>query len=134
MINFITASAEPVNPLAVLVTGFVIVFVVLLLLIGIIKLYSSIVSGVMSKVEKKNALKVSASQAPTAEVSLESEISVQPDNTDDMQIVAVISAAVAAYYGSDSNVRVHSIRRSKPSRSEWATAGINENIMSRRGF
>ena len=133
MTKFITASAEPVNPMAVLVTGFVSVFVVLLLLIGIIKRYSFIVSSVFSRMEKKKALKNSA----TAVASEETPVPIPSEDSGDsvdLQTIAVIAAAVTAYYGSDSKVRIHSVRRAKTQRSEWATAGINENIMARRGF
>lgn len=133
MTKFITASATQNDSLVILITGFVIVFVVLLLLIGIIKLYSSIVSAVFNAIEKKKAKKAEKATETVVETT---PVSVPVSSSDslDLQTIAVIAAAVTAYYGGDSKVRIHSVRRAKPQRSEWATAGINENIMARRGF
>ena len=132
MTEFITASANQSDSLVVLITGFVIVFAVLLLLIGIIKLYATLVSSVFSSIEKKKAKKEEKAQTVASQPQVLPE-AVSSD-TLDPQTVAVIAAAVTAYYGGDKSVRVSSIRRAKSQRSEWATAGINENIMARRGF
>lgn len=110
----------------ILITGFVVVFLVLLLLIGIIKIYSTIVSGAQRKSEKK---KVSSAVEPIAPVSIEAE-PVQDSADMDLQTIAVITAAVEAFYGK--KVKVRDIRPVSVTRSGWATAGLMENIPAMR--
>lgn len=110
----------------ILITGFVVVFLVLLLLIGIIKIYSSIVSGAQKKAKKSKS-------APVVEpvVSAPAVTDVVEDNSQmDLQTVAVITAAVEAFYGK--KVKVRDIRPVSVGRSNWATAGLMENIPAMR--
>lgn len=126
------ASAEPNMSVIILITGFVVVFAVLVLLIGIIWAYSKIVSSVQKGAEKRKAKK-----APVEETESVEETAPVVDNTadvsDDMQTIAVIAAAVEAYYG-DKKVRVVGIRPSAGGnvRSQWATAGLVENMPKMR--
>lgn len=126
------ASAEPNMSVIILITGFVVVFAVLVLLIGIIWAYSKIVSSVQKGAEKRKAKK-----APVEETKTVEETAPVVDNTadvsDDLQTIAVIAAAVEAYYG-DKKVRVVGIRPSAGGnvRSQWATAGLIENMPKMR--
>ncbi len=127
----LTTEAEqaPDNQaVVILITGFVVVFLVLLLLIGIIKVYSAIVSGAQKKSEKKKACALVAE--PTAMVTALADDAQDSDELD-LQTVAVITAAVESFY-SGKKVRIRDIRPVSSSRSSWATAGLMENIPAMR--
>lgn len=130
----ILAAAEPNMSVIILITGFVVVFAVLFLLIGIIKLYSMIVSSAQNKSAKKAAQKAAEKEERSAPVQTAAPM--QPadvsDGALDPQTVAVITAAVEAFYSGDKKVRVTGIRRASGVRTEWAAAGIAENISSMR--
>lgn len=128
--RFTQLSAQPNQSLNILITGFVVVFAVLILLIGVIKLYSGIVYSAQQKAEKKAKAKAEKNAQP-AKAPVPAPVSAQPSSTDpDLQTVAVITAAVQAYYG-DSDVRVTGITPVSSTRSEWATAGVIGNISLR---
>ena len=118
--------------LTILITGFVVVFSVLLLLIGLIKLYRTIVSKARESAENKKKLQLAAvTTENTSENKPEIEetagdVSQLDENGLNDEIVAVIAAAVVAAYG-EGNVRVKSIRRVPQSRPVWSTAGIFDN-------
>ncbi len=138
MQNFISLAAEatqqtPSNQsLIILITGFVVVFMVLLLLIGLIKLYSGIVYAAQNKAKAKADAKAKEStQVPVAAESASVAPAVHNDGLD-LQTVAVITAAVEAFYGNSKKVRVTGIRPANTTRNEWATAGIRENIPAMR--
>ena len=115
----------------ILITGFTVVFLVLLLLIGIIKLYSGIVYAAQKKAERKQAAKTEKISEPVpAPVTDVQEA--ESDDTLDLQTVAVITAAVEAFYSKDKKVRITSIRPANKSRSEWASAGLVQNIPAMR--
>lgn len=116
--------------LVILITGFVVVFMVLLLLIGIIKLYSGIVSSVQNKVQNKKIKSEVNNSEPIAPLPPVSE-EIADDGLD-LQTVAVITAAVEAYYSKDKKVRITSIRPSNNLRNEWASAGLAQNIPAMR--
>ena len=118
--------------LTILITGFVVVFSVLLLLIGLIKLYGTIVSKALESAENKKKQQLAA-------VKTENTSSVKPEITETSgdvsqlnenglndELIAVIAAAVAAVYG-EGTVRVKSIKRVPQSRPVWSTAGIFDN-------
>lgn len=133
--NTYLASAEPNMSVIILITGFVVVFAVLVLLIGIIWAYSKIVSSAQNafqrKKEKKQAENTPAEE--TAPVEASQEAPAVADGSLDLQTVAVITAAAEAYYAGSKKVRVVGIRPSnKASRSQWAAAGLAENIPNMR--
>ena len=118
--------------LTILITGFVVVFSVLLLLIGLIKLYGTVVSKALESAENKKKQQLAA-------VKTENTSSVKPEITETSgdvsqlnenglndELIAVIAAAVAAVYG-EGTVRVKSIKRVPQSRPVWSTAGILDN-------
>ncbi len=132
------AAAEPNMSVIILITGFVVVFAVLVLLIGIIWAYSKIVSSAQSFAQKRKEKKQAKKQAeasPVAEEAVSASVSSVPtsDGALDLQTVAVITAAVEAFYG-DSKVRVVGIRPATDAntRSQWATAGLMESIPKMR--
>ena len=125
------SSAESNNQsVIILITGFTVVFLVLLLLIGIIKLYSGIVYAAQKKAERKQTAKTEKIPEIAPAVAVVQEV--EPDDTLDLQTVAVITAAVEAYYSKDKKVRITSIRPANKSRSEWASAGLVHNIPAMR--
>lgn len=125
-------SEKGIASAKVILTGFVVVFAVLILLILIIKLYSTIVQKAQqSGKKKKEKIKVKEEkpsvQAPTVDPAAAASAapSVQEGVTD--EVVAVISAAVATMYGSSGKARIKSIKKSDTGRSAWANAGILDN-------
>lgn len=116
----------------VILTGFVVVFSMLFLLIGIIKLYSFIVMKVQDKTsvqeQKKDKVsqpKDSLKKSQVKPVPVLSDPSTAEDGLSE-EIVAVIAAAVASTYGGKGRVKIKSIKKSG-GRSAWANAGVLEN-------
>ena len=113
--------------LTVLLTGFAVVFAVLLILIGIIKLYGTIIYNIQNKGnrKKKNSPPVKV-VAPTDKVT-EPVLTVEAEpDTDDDELIAVISAAVYSMYAS--KVQIKSIRKVKPASNAWRSAGLSDNL------
>lgn len=128
----LTLAEKGIASAKVILTGFVVVFAVLLLLIFIIKIYSAIVGkaqGTGKKTKKnkkvdepsKPSPAVSAVQTPVAAESAEAQDGIPEE------VIAVISAAVAAVYGNDKKVRIKSVKKSGSRRTAWANAGVLEN-------
>lgn len=127
----LTLAEKGITSAKVVLTGFVVVFAMLVLLIFIIKIYSAIVQkaqnvGSNSKKGKKNkdekpAEKPAAAPAPVVTASAAT-------NGISDEVVAVISAAVATMYGSSEKSRIKSIKKSSDGgRSAWAKAGVLDN-------
>lgn len=111
-------------------TGILVVFLILAILIFIFWLMGTIFKAVdksknaraeaKKKAEaEKNAASVQAVQTEQAEQA-EAE-----EESSDEEIVAVISAAIAAY--TEQGFTIKSIRKHTSGRSAWSTAGISEN-------
>ena len=109
--------------LTVLLTGFAIVFAVLLLLIGIIKLYGTIVYNAQMKAKQKAKVMVPVESSPAPAAVAAAAV----DEVDDNELIAVISAAVYSVY-SPAQVRIKSVRRSSPRSSAWRSAGLADNL------
>ena len=123
-----------ITSLTVLLTGFVVVFLVLLLLIGVIKLYSAIVRAIENRAkrskEKKAQMAAEKSVAePVRPVETAEAVSAPPteDGAIPQEIIAVIAAAVDSMYGEGSSSRIKSIKKSPSSRSAWGNAGVLQN-------
>ena len=119
---------------SMLLTGFAIVFGVLLLLIFIIWLYGTIVSNAQNKSAKrkedkelKRQKEILSEQKPQPKPVPEAkEQSVVESGTVPDEIIAVISAAVYTMYGSKQKLKIKSIKRRK-TQSAWAGAAMLEN-------
>lgn len=111
-----------------MLTGFVVVFAVLFILIGIIKGYGIIVTKLEQKVKEKKAQKEAASAKPVAPVQHQKPVQITETAESGIsdEIVAVIAAAVDAMYGSSGKAKIKSIKKSD-SRSAWSKAGILDN-------
>lgn len=129
----LTLAEKGISAAKVILTGFVVVFAVLLLLILIIKIYSAIVGkaqNVSSKrAEKKVKVKegeLKLSNTPARPLPAASPAPAVEDGISE-EVVAVISAAVYTMYGSSGKARIKSIKKSDGKRPAWANAGILEN-------
>lgn len=117
-----------ITSLTVLLTGFVVVFAVLLILIGIIKGYGILVMKFEKMVKEKKAQKETASAKPVAPVQQKPvQVTETAESGISDEIVAVIAAAVDSMYGSSGKARIKSIKKSDNSRSAWSKAGILDN-------
>lgn len=131
------AAAEPNMSVIILITGFVVVFAVLILLIGIIWAYSKIVSSVQGAAQKRKDKKQAQQAEATPQVEsapvVTSQETAPSDGSLDLQTVAVIAAAAEAFYG-EGKVRVVGIRPAAGAntRSQWAAAGLLESIPKMR--
>ena len=127
----LTLAEKCITSAKVVLTGFVVVFAMLILLIFIIKIYSAIVqkaqsAGSNSKKGKKNKDEKPAEKPAAAPASVVTT-SAATDGISD-EVVAVISAAVATMYGSSEKARIKSIKKSSDGgRSAWAKAGVLDN-------
>jgi sodium pump decarboxylase gamma subunit len=116
--------------LTTLLTGFVVVFAVLILLIIIITIYGKIVYTAQNKVKKSKESKKSeqtdaVASAPKAVAPAPAKGSVSGISD---EIVAVIAAAVDSTYGVG-KAKITGIKKSKNTggRSAWGQAGVMNN-------
>lgn len=112
--------------LSVLITGVVVVFAVLLLLIMLIKLYSTIVYKAQNRAPKapKGGNGDGTMQASVINNNGAMALT-QPQGLTD-ELIAVITAAAVTAMG-NSNIRVTGIRK-RNQRSEWSDAGVRESV------
>lgn len=114
------------------ITGIVIVFLILAILIFFLwamgKIFQTIENSKKKKAEE-NALVIAV--APAISEAQTDETEIYEENDDD-EIIAVISAAIAAYGEAEGKqYRICGIKkREKSQRSGWSAAGIAENMRS----
>lgn len=124
-----TVPSENVDMIwATLVTGIVVVFLILLLLVFILWLLGKVLN-IQRKPKTAPASVTEQPKTAPAAVSVDPEEDVNWFEEDDSEIIAVIVAAVAAYGEVDGKqYKIASVKRKDKSlRSSWSTAGINEN-------
>ena len=112
--------------LTLLIAGFVIVFVVLILLIAIITLYGKIIQSAQNAVSNKREKKLEENKEKQTVKSIVREDIEEDDGAIPEEIIAVIAAAVDAVYGNKPH-KIKNIKRSRSVRSSWGNAGIAEN-------
>ena len=122
-----TLAEKGILSAEVVLTGFVVVFAVLILLIVLISIYGAIVSGAEKSAKKKQERKKAESLQPVVTTSVKTATPVNQTNGISDEIVAVISAAVYSMYGSKEKVKITSIKKSNGGRSSWANAGVLNN-------
>ncbi len=113
------------------VTGIVVVFLILVILVFILLIMGKIMTVGEKKAKKKAEAEKAAAQAvpaQTAPAAVQSEPEEEYDENDE-EIIAVISAAIAAYSEADGKqYKVVGIKkREKAVRSGWSAAGISDN-------
>ncbi len=126
--NMSTGELSAVTTLS----GLVIVFSMLLLLVLVICVFGWVGSAVgknaAGRAEKKAKKAEKAADAAAAEPAAQVPV-ITVESDDDTEIIAVISAAVAMMYeGTGIKPVIRSVKPSASSRSAWARAGINDNV------
>lgn len=107
------------------VTGIVVVFLILAILVGFLSLLGAILGR-----KKKESAPAPAAEKPAAAAPVINKIEDEAeDYEDDGEIIAVISAAIAAYGEAEGKqYRIASVKkRDRAVRSGWSAAGIAEN-------
>ena len=118
--------------LQVTLIGLVIVFIMLFLIIGVIKLLAMIIGSIEKRANNKKAkrdAKVSEAVVKKQEEIAElSETEAEQEQQNDEEIIAVLAAACAAVMGTEpSQVIVKSYKKVR--RTAWASAGRREQMM-----
>lgn len=130
-VNAVLSTAEKTAiSLEILITGFVVVFAVLILLILLIMAYGKIVSSIEKRIAdkktKNDAVKESEKITEKPVQAIEPIMATESTYGVPEEVIAVITAAVYTMYG-EGTVKVKSIKRVPQSRPVWSTAGIMEN-------
>ncbi len=137
--NAITAAIDWTETSTVVIAGIVIVLLMLIALIFVFYIFGAIVSSLVNKSSKSSKKEKKAKgQQNVSETSTEQDTATQNiienaiDNNDSNELIAVISAAIAAE-GED-NFTIKSIRRKKDKdtrqRNAWALAAVHHNTKS----
>ncbi len=113
----------------VTLSGLLIVFAMLVLLVALIWVFGMIMVSIGGKKVKKPA--ISKQEKPKKDVKKQVPVATVKSNVvndDENEIIAAISAAVALMYeGTGKTPVIRSIRPAVSSRSAWKTAGIANN-------
>lgn len=125
MFNFASKVADEPAVFSVVLTGFSIVFGILLLFVLVFSLF-----GVFSKTSNKTKNESKSVPAKKAEIKPVQVVSATTNEDDD--IIAVIAAAVYSMYdGTGKRAIIRSIKPSSTSgKSAWSKAGLMNNIKS----
>lgn len=110
-------------------TGILVVFLILALLIFFFWLLGTLFKAVdKSKKKKQEAAAAAKAQEAVQKVVEEPVVEEASEVEDDGELIAVISAAIAAYTD-DEGFTIKSVRKhdGKRARSAWSAAGITEN-------
>ena len=116
-------SDKLVLSVSVIVICMITVVLVLIGLIYIIRIQKIVLANFSGNKGKKTELKAQVSQNNTIDII---------EIKDDGELIAVISAAVAAFMGRQvSTIKVRSIKNMQPCTSSWNRAGRQDQINSR---
>ena len=112
-----------------LITGLVVVFLILLILVAILWGMGKLLNIKIKK--KPKAAQAAAPAAPIKVAPAPAPVEAEEEyyDEDDSEIIAVIAAAIAAYGEAEGKqYRIASVRkRDRSQRSSWSAAGISEN-------
>mgnify|MGYP004544064725 CR=1 FL=1 len=112
--------------LEVTLIGLVIVFIMLVLIIGVVKLIAAAGMAV-DKLSKNMSAKKEEKPVKEEQVN-EQEVTVPAASEDDLELIAVIAAACAAAMGTEpKNIAVRSVKKAR--RTAWANAGRRSQMM-----
>lgn len=113
---------------SLVITGMVVVFIGLILLILCVMIYGKIFQSINNKNEKKAQDAKAEKATESVKTIVKTTPAVSVEDGIDEEVVAVISAAVVAMGAkSGKKMLVKSVRNAKPSRPAWANAGIADN-------
>ncbi len=146
MINFLNTAAQMVaakstispdqkdlgagTVASVVITGIVVVFIGLVLLILLVSIYGKIFDVINSRAARKAEEAKKAAEAAKAATKLEPVKVAAPVVEDGIEeeTVAVIMAAISAMSSAEGKKLVlKSVKTAKPQRPAWSTAGIIDN-------
>lgn len=128
MMNTIIAAVDKAPSIAsVVITGFVIIFVMLLFLVLLFGSFGKIMSAITNTHKDKKPSAPKKTESTAKPIAKSAHVS-----TDDDELIAVISAAVYAMYeGSGKQPIIRSVRPAvRNGKSAWAMAGVYNNIKS----
>lgn len=110
------------------ITGVLVVFFILAILIFFFMLLGAIFKSIDNSKKKKAEAKAAEASKPSEPVQAVVEEASVEEAGDDDELIAVISAAVAAYTDGD-GFTIKSVKKheGKRARSAWSAAGITEN-------
>ncbi len=114
--------------LTILLTGFAVVFAVLLILIGIIKAYGTAVYKIQNKHQMKKITRNADLPKAVREPEIEAPVTEEIDEENSDELIAVISAAVYSMVDSPKNIRIKGIRKAPSRTNAWRNAGISDNV------
>lgn len=135
-VHELTLPERFISSAKVILTGFVVVFAMLLLLILIIKLYSAAIGGAQRamdrRAKRKEHIKELVREENGVHIIKKPAYVTAPtvdDDGDDIpeEVIAVIAAAVATYAAPGTKTRIKSIKKANGGRSAWANAGVLDN-------
>lgn len=114
--------------IAITITGLVVVFLGLVILIAFISIVGKIFSAIDKSPKSKNV------EAPSKDTNVTPSVKEAVVVSDDTEVVAAIAAAIAMMGIADNTTyKIKSIKaanNARPSRSVWAMAGLNESTSS----
>lgn len=110
------------------ITGILVVFLILAILIFFFWLLGTLFKAVDKSKKKKLEAVAAAKAQETVQKVVEPVVEETAEVEDDGELIAVISAAIAAYTD-DEGFTIKSVRKhdGKRARSAWSAAGITEN-------
>lgn len=112
--------------LNILVTGLVVVFAVLIILIAIIKLYGTIVYNAQNK-KKGGGKKADLAKTPVPKPVAPVKAPPAVEEGIPGEVIAVIAAAVASMGDGTVTYSLKRVKRSTGIRPVWSTAGLMDN-------
>lgn len=114
---------------AVIITGLIVVFIALVGLWFIVWLFGKLFMtvGSASKPSQPTKTDASKSAAPKAPSNTAAKNAMVVEDGISDEIIAVISAAVAAMGSAAGGYALRSVRRVREARSVWAAAGLAQN-------
>lgn len=122
-----TVTESLLEGLKVTAVGLTIVFAVLIILMFILMLMKYIFAGSKKSAESSQTVNVKADETPTQSVSAQTT-----DDVNEDELVAVLTAAVAASLNTSTyNLHIKSYRRVNNTAPVWNQAGLRDTIDSR---
>lgn len=117
---------------SVVITGIVVVFIGLIILIACVSIYGAVFNAINRKKAEKAKAEAEAKEAetftPKPPPPLPQDDDLDVEDGIEEEIVAVIAAAIAAMgQATGKRLALRSVRTAKGARSAWASAGIAEN-------